>query len=111
VTSKAVFNLHAEQHCCSGHAQGPRDCCSASVLGCCSTVCSPKTHRCIAGDKQGCFQLACRAALLQRHAQGLGIVAVHLCWVAVVLYAAQKLIGVIAVTSKAVFNLPHRAAR
>ena len=40
----------------------------------------------------------------------LGIVAVHLCWVAAELYEVQKLIGVIAVTSKAVSNLPCRAA-
>ena len=36
----------------------------------------------------------------------LGIVAVHLCWVAAELYEVQRPIGVIAVTSKAVFLLP-----
>ncbi len=40
----------------------------------------------------------------------LGIVAVHLCRVAAELYEVQKPIGVTAVTSKAVFNLPCRAA-
>ena len=39
----------------------------------------------------------------------LGIVAVHLCWVAAELYEVQKPIGVIARTSKAVFSLPCTA--
>jgi hypothetical protein len=45
------------------------------------------------------MQSSTAAAAMHR---ALGIVAVHLCWVAVVLYAAQKTQGVIAVTSKAV---------
>jgi hypothetical protein len=62
-------------------------------------------------DKQGCFQLALQSstAAAGMH-QVLGIVAMHLCLVALVMYEVQKLTGVIAVTSKAVFNLPCRAA-
>lgn len=40
----------------------------------------------------------------------LGIVAVHLCLVCGLLYEIHKLIGVNAVTSKADFNVPCRAA-
>ena len=40
----------------------------------------------------------------------LGNVAVHLPIVFAVLYGVQKLIGVIAVTSKTCYNLPCRAA-
>jgi predicted RNase H-like nuclease len=65
----------------------------------------------IAVTSKAVFNLPCRAALLQRACiRVLGIVAAHLCLVALVMYEVQKLTGAIAVTSKAVFNLPCRAA-
>jgi hypothetical protein len=56
----------------------------------------PKTHRCNCSDKQGCFQLASQSstAAAGMH-KVLGIVAVHLCWVAAELYETQKLTGVL----------------
>ena len=62
-----------------------------------------KTERCNCSDKQGWFHLALQSstAALSMH-RVLGIAAVHLCWVAAVLYDVQKPIGVIAGTIKAV---------
>ena len=70
-----------------------------------------KTHRCSCSDKQGCCHLATD---ISSAAEGmhrfLGMVAVlHFCTFAR-LYELQKLIGVVAVTSKAVATLPLTAA-
>ena len=83
-------------------------CCTTAVLQGCRTA---TTHRCSCNDEQGCCHLAtdCSSAAKGMH-RFLGEVAVlHFC-MAVGLYELHKLIGVVAVTSKAVATLPLIAA-
>ena len=82
-------------------------CCTSAVLQGCRTA---TTHRCSCNDEQGCCHLATDSSSA---AEGMhrfvGMVAVlHFCSSAG-LYELQNLLGVVAVTSKAVATLPLTA--
>ena len=69
------------------------------------------THRCSSNDEQGCCHLATDSSSAAKGMHRfLGMVAVHHFCSSAGLYELQNLIGVVAVTSKAVATLPLTAA-
>ena len=83
-------------------------CCTTAVLQGCRTA---TTHRCSCNDEQGCCHLATdSSSAAEGMHRFLGMVAVHHFCSSAGLYEPQNLIGVVAVTSKAVATLPLTAA-
>ncbi len=108
-TSKV--NCSHKQSWCKQHANGPKHCCCATVLGYSRAVWGAIPHRFKCSHNQGCFQLelqSCTGA--SRMHRVPGIAAVQDCWFTAELYGVQYLIGVNAVTNKAVSSMGCSAA-
>ena len=103
LSSKAVTAGLTEQHWCNWHQQVPKLQCCASLLKCSSGVRSAKTHRCDCTVKQGCLQLASKEQHWCSWHEQVSQASV-MCIFAEMQQRCvmQKLIGVTALSSKAV---------
>ena len=111
MTSKAVFSLPCRaavlQRACTWCLAWVL-CISSELLQSCMKC---KISKVYCSDKQGCFQLALQSSTVTKGMHRvLGLVAVNQCWVFCRAVSSAKSHRCIAVTSKAVFSLPCRAA-